>query len=35
MGSGLPNFFLGRAAADSTATRNMTEKNKISFSALP
>ncbi len=29
MGSGLPNFFLGRPAADSTATRNMTEK--ISF----
>lgn len=26
MGSGLPSFFLGRPAADSTATRNMTEK---------
>lgn len=35
-GSGLPNFFLGKPAADSTATRNMTEKKhkRLSFNAL-
>lgn len=33
-GSGLPSFFLGKPAADSTATRNMTVKSTTRFHSM-